>query len=145
MNHLTKRAERILQLARQIAREYGQGYVGTEHLLLAILREGEGTGAQFLIEHGATEKRMAEEIERLSQDCLHETWVLGRLPGTPHFRDVIAKAADEARGRGNWQIGSLHLLLALLTEKQSVGYKALQAAGITSDLVRRALMPVATA
>lgn len=141
MNHLTKRAERILALARVIAREYGQGYVGTEHLLLAIVREGTSVAARFLIAAGATEERLSKEINELIKDRLHETWVLGRLPGTPHFRDVLARAAEESRGRGNWQIESFHLLLALLREKQSVGYSALTTLGINFDQVRSALLP----
>ncbi|GAG34211.1 unnamed protein product, partial [marine sediment metagenome] len=112
MNYLTKRADQIVKLAKEVAREYGQGYVGTEHLLLAIVREGTGLGAKILLEHGVTEERMREEIDKLLQMHLQETWVFGRLPGTPNFKDVLAKAAHEARGSGNWQICSVHLLLA---------------------------------
>lgn len=64
---------------------------------------------------------------------------MGRLPGTPHFRDVIARAADEARGSGNWQIRSEHLLIALLGEKGSTGYKALKALNLALEQVRKDL------
>ena len=139
MNHLTKRAERILRLAKEIARDYGQGYVGTEHLLLAIVREETGLGAKVLIEHGATDARLTEEIDHLVQGRLEETWVMGRLPGTPHFKDVIARAIEESRGHGNWQICSIHLLLALVAEKGSMAYKALRNLGVTQEVVRRGL------
>ena len=140
MNYLTKRADHIVKLAKEVAREYGQGYVGTEHLLLAIIREGTGLGAQILLDQGATEKKVREEIDELLKMRLQETWVFGRLPGTPHFKDVMAKAAHEARGSGNWHICSVHLLLALLAEKGSTAYKALHALGLSSGTIRKALV-----
>ncbi len=137
---LSRQAQEIIRLAKEAAGEYRQGYVGTEHLLLGILREGHGLGARVLMESGADEYRIRQEIDRLLAARLHETWVLGRLPGTPHFRDVIRRAAEEARGMGNWQVASEHLLLALLAESGSVGCQALQALGVTSQTVRKCLV-----
>lgn len=137
MHHLSKRAERILNLAREAAREYGQGYVGTEHLLLAILREGTGLGARILLENGVTEDQVKAMIADIIKERLQETWVLGRLPGTRHYRDVLSKAAEAARGRGTWQICSVHLLIALLNERESTGYRVLRALGITGETVRQ--------
>lgn len=145
MHHLSKRAEKILHLARGVAREYGQGYVGTEHLLLAIIKEGTGLGAQILLAHGATEEAVKTRIEEVSKDRLQETWVLGRLPGTRHYRDVLSKAAEAARGRGNWQICSVHLLMALLSERDSVAYRVLRDLGVSADTVRRAIVQGASA
>ncbi len=136
---LTKRADLIIKMAKEIARSYGVGYVGTEHLLLAISREGTSVGAHVLLEHGVTEESLRDEINKLIKNRLQETWVMGRLPGTPHFKDVIARASQEARGRGNWQICSIHLLLALASERGSVGCQALHNLGITPDLLRRSL------
>jgi ATP-dependent Clp protease ATP-binding subunit ClpC len=135
-----RRAEEIVKLAKEIARQDSQGFVGTEHLLLGILREGTGLGAQILRDHGIGEQDLREEIGRLNRDHLQETWVMGRLPGTPNFRDVLTKAAQAARGSGNWQICSVHLLMALLAEKDSTGFKALSALGLTVEEVRKALM-----
>ncbi len=137
---LSRQAQEIIRLAKEAAGEYRQGYVGTEHLLLGIIREGNGLGAQVLREGSADEYCIRREIDRLLASRLHETWVLGRLPGTPHFRDVIRRAAEEARGMGNWQVASEHLLLALLAEKGSVGCQALQALGVTSETVRKRLV-----
>lgn len=145
MHKLTKRADQVLKIAKEIATEYGYGYVGTEHLLLAILREGTSVGAQILRDHGADEEAARQVIDELLKDRMHETWVMGRLPGTPHYRDVLSKAANIARGRGNWQICSLHLLLGLMEEKNSTGYKALQALNITPEVLRRALSQQAVA
>lgn len=140
MNLLSKQAEHIIQLAKQVAREYGQGYVGTEHLLLAIVREGEGLGAKVLAELDATEAKLTEHIHKLLKARLHQTWVMGRLPGTPHFKDVVSQAAREARGTANWQIQSEHLLLALLHERDSIGYQALKGLGLSADAIRKVLV-----
>jgi ATP-dependent Clp protease ATP-binding subunit ClpC len=136
MHHLSKRAEQILKLASEVAREYGQGHVGTEHLLLAIWREGTGSGAKILREHGVTDETLRAETNKVLQDRLQETWVLGRLPGTRHFRDVLSKAANAAKGQGNWQICSVHLLVALLQERESCGYRILRGLGVSVDTVR---------
>ena len=139
MHHLTPRAITIVNLAKSIAREDGQGYVGTEHLLLAIIREGDGMGAKALAAQDVTEEDARDVIDELIKERLQETWVLGRLPGTPHFRDVLSRAKDEARGQGNWLIGSVHLLLALLSEKNSIGAKALEELNVSGHKIREAL------
>ncbi len=137
--NLSERAGHILELAKEIAREYGLGYVGTEHLLLAIVREGKGEGARILRDLGANEYRISAALEDVLKDRLQQSWVIGRLPGTPHFRDVFARAAHEATGRNNWQICSIHLLLALIAEKGSIGYKVLQSLDISPESVRRSI------
>lgn len=144
MHQVSRRADQIIKLAKEIARGSGQGYVGTEHLLLAIVREGTGLGARVLAEHGATDERLTAEIDQLVMARLQETWVMGRLPGTPHFKDVMSKALQEARGRGNWQVCSIHLLFALLAEKGSTACTALENLGVTPELVRKSLTPVAS-
>lgn len=133
---LSKRARRIVELAKEASREYGQGYVGTEHLLLGIVREGTSVAAELLDHHGATEQKVQAVVDELVKERLQDTWVLGRLPGTPHFRDVLANAAAKSRGSGNWQIRSVHLLEALLRERNSTGQRALAKMGVSVDSVR---------
>lgn len=137
--HLSPETETIIALAKEFARQYGQNYVGTEHLLLAILGEGECIGAKVLADLSVDQDRAKEQIDQLLKARLQETWVLGRLPGTPHYRDVIARATEQAKGCGNWQIRSEHLLLALLAEKNSTGCKALEAMGIDAATLRKAI------
>ncbi|MBP7936920.1 MAG: Clp protease N-terminal domain-containing protein [Phycisphaerae bacterium] len=137
---LTKRADQVLKIAKDIAQEYQQKYVGTEHVLLALLREGSGEAAKMLAARGLTEERARQEVDRLIKERLHETWVMGRLPGIPHFKDILARAQEEARGLGNWQIGSLHLLLALLGEKGCTGHNVLRAMEITTDDIRKMMV-----
>lgn len=139
MNQLTRRAEQILKLAKEVAAEESRGFVGTEHLLVAIIREGSGMGARVLADHGITETAVREKVEELNRDRLHETWVMGRLPGTPNFMDVLSRAVEAARGAGNWQICSIHLLVGLLTLRESTGGKVLRALGVTGETVRKGL------
>lgn len=131
----TKRAERVVKLAQTIAREYELDYVGTEHILLAIAREGQGWGAGILLDKGLTEQSLQPALERLIKQNMEDTWVFGRLPGTPHFRNVVARAVQSADQLGCEGIGTEHLLLALLAEEGCIAHQALTQAGLSFDAV----------
>ncbi len=139
MHHVSREGQAVLELARREARRTGLGYIGTEHLLLGLLQDEQGLAGQALVDLGIDEYQAREQLDQLLKERLAETWVLGRLPGTPHFRDVLTRAAAEAKGSGNWQIRSEHLLLALLADTSSIGSRALGALGATTEAVRRAL------
>jgi len=138
MRRLSKRANQVLKLAHEAAREYGQGYVGTEHLLLGIVREGDSLGARILLEQGVTEYRTKAVVDELVDERMEETWVTGRLPGTPHFMDVFARAQRIAERLGQPRICTEHLLAALLTQTGSVGCEALREMGISTEIVENA-------
>lgn len=133
---LSKRVERVIKEAHKIAREYDQEFVGTEHVLLAISREGTGLGAKLLDKHGATLDRIEEQVDQLIQHSMEETWVFGRLPGSPHFKNVVARAIEAARQLESKEVCTEHLLLALLKEKGCVANKALKNLDIDLDVVR---------
>lgn len=126
----------IIKLANEFAREYEQEYVGTEHMLLAVHAEGNGLGAKVLSKHGVTSTKLRAEVDKLVKKRLEETWVFGRLPGTPHFKNVMATAIDQCVQLESKEVCTEHILLALLKEKGSVAYKALKALGIDYELVR---------
>ncbi|MFH0981116.1 MAG: Clp protease N-terminal domain-containing protein [Planctomycetota bacterium] len=124
---LSKRVEKVIKdLAPAIAREYELDYVGTEHVLLAIEREGTGVGAQVLHEYGINGAQLKHAVDKLVRKSMEETWVFGRLPGTPHFRNVMATAIEQARGLESNEVCTEHLLLALAKEKDSVACTALR-------------------
>ena len=123
--------EKVIKLAHEIAREYDMEYVGTEHVLLAIQREGTGVGAKLLAKHGITEGSLKAEVDRLVQKSMEDTWVFGRLPGTPHFKNVVAVAIEQARQLKSKEVCTEHLLLGLLRESGSVARQALNNLGIT--------------
>ncbi len=133
---LSTRVEGVVKLAHDIAREYDEEYVGTEHVLLAISREGTGVGAKVLLNHGATPEKIKEQVDQLIKHSMEETWVFGRLPGSPHFKNIIAGAIEAARQLESKEVCTEHLLLALLKEKGSVAHNALQNLGIKIEVVR---------
>ncbi len=133
---LSERVERVIKEAYNIAREYEEEFVGTEHVLLAISREGTGLGAKLLERHGATPDKIKEQVDQLIQHSMEETWVFGRLPGSPHFKNVVARAIEAARQLESKEVCTEHLLLALLKEKGCVAHKALTHLDVKLDVVR---------
>lgn len=133
---LSTRVEGVVKLAHDIAREYDEEYVGTEHVLLAISREGTGVGAKVLLNHGATPEKIKEQVDQLIKHSMEETWVFGRLPGSPHFKNVVAGAIEAARQLESKEVCTEHFLLALLKEKGSVAYNALKNLDIKIEDVR---------
>lgn len=132
----SERVAEVIRIANQVARDYEREYVGTEHVLLAIAREGTGVGAAILKKRGLTEEKLRGEIDKLIKKQMEETWVFGRLPGTPHFKNVVAQAIKQCQQLEDREVCTEHLLLALLTERGSVAYKALKALKLTYDQAR---------
>jgi ATP-dependent Clp protease ATP-binding subunit ClpC len=126
-----------VKIANRIAHDYGQEYVGTEHVLLAIVEEGTGKGMDVLAKHDLNAGKVRAEVERLIQKSMEDTWVFGRLPGTPHFRNVVARAIEEARALGSKEVCNEHLLLGLLREQGSVAFNALTNLGLQLTTVRQ--------
>lgn len=138
---LDKNAAKIVKtVAQEIAYEFELDYVGTEHILLAILRHGEGAGAEVLGELGVTEKRARKAVEQVLKRDMEDTWVFGRLPGSPHYRNVLAHAIDEATQLEAKRIGSEHLVLALLREQGSTAQRVLSKLGVTLKSCRAAIL-----
>ena len=133
----SSRVAKLIRISNEIAREYDQEYVGTEHLLLAIQREGTGIGATVLTARGIAPQRLREEVDTLVKKRLEETWVFGRLPGTPHFKNVMAHAIEQCQQLRAKTVCSEHILLALLKERGSVACTALANLGVTYNDVRR--------
>lgn len=127
---LSNTAKDVLKLANQLARQDNQEYVGTEHVLLAILEHGLGVGWQVLDSHSITLSTARRQIESLARRQMEETWVLGRLPGTPHFKQVLAYAIEEAENVKDNKVGTEYLLLGLIREKGSVAEQSLRNLGL---------------
>jgi ATP-dependent Clp protease ATP-binding subunit ClpC len=135
--HLSKTAERVMKQAHRVARDFGVDYVGTEHILLAIAGHEGCAGEQLLARHGLNELQIRECVEQLIQKSKEETWVFGRLPGSPHFKNVVARAVEEAGKTNSKSIGTHHLLLALLREPGCVAHAALIDLGLDLKQARR--------
>jgi ATP-dependent Clp protease ATP-binding subunit ClpA len=140
MRHLDPNARVIVDLANDIAHEYELEFVGTEHILLAILRHNQGLGARVLKMLGVTEENARQTVDRLVERSKEDTWVFGRLPGSPHYRRVIEVAIEQANQLEAKQIGSEHLLLALLRERGTIAQKALAMLGVSFKKCREAVL-----
>ncbi len=132
----SQRVAEVIKIANRIAREYELEYVGTEHVLLAIQREGTGIGATVLAKRGITADKLRDEVDKLVKKQLEETWVFGRLPGTPHFKNVVAIAIRQCQELEAKEVCTEHLLLALVKERGSVAYNALKNLGLSYNGVR---------
>ncbi len=134
--HLSETAKDVLKSAQKLAREQQQEFVGTEHVLIAIVSNGVGLGAQILQSFSITLPAVQEQISILLKDAMDETWVLGRLPGSPHFKQVIALAIEEAEKFKDSKVGTEYLLLGLIREKDCIAQKALRNLGVTINQAR---------
>ncbi len=140
----TDRGRKIIILAREEAEQYQNDYLGTEHLVLAILREGDGMALAVIKKMGLSPEHIRLEIER-NLPGGGNTMTFGEIPFTPRVKKVIEYSAEEAKLLGHNYIGSEHLLLGLLREEEGIGGKVLRSMGgnlltarrLTMDLLRK--------
>ena len=114
----TERARRVILLGQEEASKMSSGHVGTEHLLLGLVRENEGVAAQVLQKMGVSLPKVRQEIEAEVQPGGDSGSTEPKL--TPKAKRVLELAADEARRMRHNYIGTEHLLLALLREKDGL-------------------------
>ncbi len=126
----------VIALANTIAHEDALEYVGSEHILLAILRHNQGAAATALRNLGLDEARVRATIDDLVQRSKEDTWVFGRLPGTPHYLNMLEKAMEIAEQLEAPRIGPEHLLLALFHDRESTARRALSTLGVTQKKCR---------
>jgi ATP-dependent Clp protease ATP-binding subunit ClpC len=129
----TPGARHVVVLAQEEARELRHGYIGTEHLLLGLLRE-DGRAATTLGSHGVALDPTREWIrERIGVG--DEEPPAGQLPLTPRLKKILEMSLEEAESLGHHAIGTQHLLIALLHEGQGVALRALSALGAPPEEV----------
>src|SRR6266536_380913 len=121
----TERARRVLTLAQEEALRFNHNYIGTEHLLLGLVREGEGVAAKVLANLGV--ELIIGRGDRA---------VMGEIGLTPRAKKVIELAVDEARRLGHHYIGTEHLLLGLVREGEGIAAGVLESLGVSLDKVR---------
>ncbi len=135
----TERARKVMQLANQEAQRFNHEYVGTEHILLGLIKEGSGAAATILRDMGGDLRKIRIEIEKMVRHG-PDIVMMGRLPQTPRAKKVIEYAMDEARTLGSHMVGTEHLLLGLLREQEGVAAQVLMNIGIKLGDVRAAVM-----
>ncbi len=124
----TDKGRKIIILAREEAERHQNDYLGTEHLVLAILRESDGIALMILKKMGLSTEQIRLEIER-NLPGGGTTMTFGEIPFSPRVKKVIEYGVEEARLLGHNHIGSEHLLLGLLREEEGIGGKILRSLG----------------
>jgi ATP-dependent Clp protease ATP-binding subunit ClpA len=130
----TERARRVLSLAQEEAQRFQHNYIGTEHLLLGLVREGEGVAAKVLSNLGVELYRVRNAVEFIIGRG--DRIVLGEIGLTPRAKKVIELAVDEARRLNHHYIGTEHLLLGLVREGSGIAAGVLESLGVNLEKVR---------
>ena len=139
-NQYTDRARKVLTLAQDEAQRFDHNYIGTEHLLLGLVREGDGTAAQALENMGVELAKVRTAVEFIIGRG--DRPVVGEVGLTPRAKRVIELAIDEARRLGHNYIGTEHLLLGLVLEGEGIAAGVLESLGVNLDRVRREVIRV---
>ncbi len=150
--NFTDRVRKVLQLAREEAHRLGHEYVGTEHILLAIIREGEGVAQAVLTNLNVDLEEISRRIEETVKKGKAAVPARPDLPYTSRAKKVLEFSMSEARELNDKYVGTEHLLLGVLREEKGIGALVLTEAGVTleaarSEVVRmlRTEMPEASA
>jgi ATP-dependent Clp protease ATP-binding subunit ClpC len=136
----TNRARRALHLAQEEAQRLQHNYIGTEHLLLGLIREGEGVAAKVLNNLGIDLDKARSSVESIIGRG--NRVVIGEPGLTPRAKKVIELAVDEARHLHHHYLGTEHLLLGLVRESQGIGANVLESLGANLEKVRVQTMQV---
>ena len=134
----TDKARKVMSLAQDEARALGQMYVGTEHLLLGLIKEGDGIAAQALAKLDVTYDDTVEAIKQITERA-SEPVPGGHIPFTPRAKRVLEGAYRETMSRGATYISTEHLLLGIVREGNGVAMETLSRLGISGDAVRNAV------
>jgi ATP-dependent Clp protease ATP-binding subunit ClpC len=134
-DRFTKKARRVLALANEEAQALNHGYIGTEHLLLGLVREGDGVAARVLKDLDIDLPKVRQAVENIVGRGKRAT--LGRIGLTPRTKRVIELAVEEARRMNHSYIGTEHLLLGLAREGNGIAADVLASLGVTLEQVRR--------
>ena len=137
-NKFTPRAEEVLCLSQEAAEDLGHGYVGSEHLLLGLIREEEGIAHRVLSEFGVTDEMVCSVLQRSVGKG-----VSGAAPSqglTPRAKSVVELAVSEASRMGSSAIGTAHLLMGLLREGGNMGLRILRTVGVDPNKMYSAVL-----
>ncbi len=136
----TERARKVLTLAQEEATRFNHNYIGTEHLLLGLVREGEGVAAKVLGNLGVELDRVRGAVEFIIGRG--DRMIVGEIGLTPRAKKVIELAVDEARRLGHHYIGTEHLLLGLVREGEGIAAGVLESLGVNLEKVRKETIAV---
>jgi len=139
MNDFTPRAQQVLTLARKEAERFNHNYVGTEHLLLGLIKLGQGVAVNVLQRMGLDLKTVRMEVEK-HVGSHPETNMIGTIPYTPRVKKVLALAAREAKALNHSYVGTEHILLGLLREGEGVAARVLKSLEVDPARTRNEIL-----
>jgi ATP-dependent Clp protease ATP-binding subunit ClpC len=135
----TDRARKVMQLANQEAQRFNHEYIGTEHILLGLIKEGSGVAANVLKNLDVDLRKIRLEVEKLVQSG-PDMVTMGKLPQTPRAKKVIEYSMEEARNLNHNYVGTEHILLGLLREQEGVAAQVLMNLGLKLEDVREEVL-----
>jgi len=140
MDKLTERTRKVITFAKQEAQRLGHPYIGTEHLLLGIVREGTGVASTLLQRLGVDAKRIRLEVEKHVQSGTEVISTSKELPWAPRAKKALGYAFEEAKRLGQNYVGTEHLLLGLLKEEEDIAAQVLMNLGVEIEEVEDQLI-----
>lgn len=138
----TDRARTVFALANQEAQRFNHDYIGPEHVLLGLIKEGSGVAAWALKNSGIDFRKVRLEVEKRVKSC-PEMVTMGRIPQTPQTKEILSQSIEEARHLNNNYVGTEHILLGLL-KVESIACDVLRDLGVSLDQMRSALINLFT-
>jgi len=135
----TDRARKVMALANQEAQRFNHECIGTEHILLGLVKEGSGVGATVLKNLDVDIKKLRLEVEKLVKSG-PDMVTMGKLPQTPRAKKVIEYAIEEARALNHNYVGTEHILLGLLRESEGIAAQVLMNLGLKLEDVRQEVL-----
>ncbi len=139
MNNFTPRAQQVLALARKEAERFNHNYVGTEHLLLGLIKLGQGVAVNVLERMGLELERVRVEVEKQVGSGPEQT-ISTQIPYTPRVKKVLSLAEKEAKQLNHSYVGTEHLLLGLLREGEGVAARVLQSLDVDIQRARQEVL-----
>ncbi len=139
MNNFTPRAQQVLALARKEADRFNHNYVGTEHLLLGLIKLGQGVAVNVLQKMGLDLETVRMEVEK-QVGSGPETKMVGNIPYTPRVKKVLALAGKEAKSLQHSYVGTEHILLGLLREGEGVAARVLKNLEVDIERTRNEIL-----
>ena len=139
MNNFTPRAQQVLALSRKEADRFNHNYVGTEHLLLGLIKLGQGVAVNVLQKMGLDLETVRQEVEK-QVGSGQENKMAGNIPYTPRVKKVLALAGKEAKALQHSYVGTEHILLGLLREGEGVAAQVLKNLEVDLDRTRNEVL-----
>src|SRR5215216_7888 len=139
MNNFTPRAQQVLALARKEADRFNHNFVGTEHLLLGLIKLGQGVAVNVLQKLGLDLETVRMEVEK-QVGTGPDQKMIGNIPYTPRVKKVLALAGKEAKALNHSYVGTEHILLGLLREGEGVAAQVLRNLDVNLDKARNEIL-----